>query len=392
VPFCAQLTLKDFYQRPEVKPYPFEAPGVTFWFGASQAIYQGVRYLGLGDSDRVLAPAFCCGLEIDVLIKSGIKVDFYKLRPDLSPDLAHVQTLCRDGVRALLVTHFFGFPQPMEEIVAFAKEYGLFLIEDNAHGLYSEDAEHRPLGSFGDISVFSFKKTLPIPDGGALVIPDAVAVNNFTTVVKSQDRPKVAIKLAGKLKYSLIESLRRKFPDFAGPLEKKLLDPVIKKLHPAGTGKKLPVSMQLIPEEDSIDFRLERANWGMSWISRILLEHQRHERIRDIRVRNYELLLNNLVINDRIKPIVSNLPKGCCPWLFPVITSETDSLQKFLKSNGVMGCRVWPYFHDTLPQKSFPYESMLKRDTFVLPVHQDINEDEVLYLAKVVNEWSSRNG
>jgi dTDP-4-amino-4,6-dideoxygalactose transaminase len=53
--------------------------------------------------------------------------------------------------------------------------YGIFVsheiyyIEDNAHGFLSTTAS-RPLGTFGDIAIFSQRKTVALPNGGALVI------------------------------------------------------------------------------------------------------------------------------------------------------------------------------------------------------------------------------
>lgn len=42
------------------------------------------------------------------------------------------------------------------------------LVEDLALGLFSAAPDGTPLGSCGDMSVFSLVKTLPLPDGGAL--------------------------------------------------------------------------------------------------------------------------------------------------------------------------------------------------------------------------------
>ena len=68
-----------------------------------------------------------------------------------------------------MTVNYFGFPQPFEEIRKFCKENNLNFIEDNAHGFLS-CLNGKPLGSFGDVSVVSFRKTLSTFNGAALVI------------------------------------------------------------------------------------------------------------------------------------------------------------------------------------------------------------------------------
>src|SRR5207245_6549749 len=68
----------------------------------------------------------------------------------------------------LYLIHYVGFPGPVQELSVACRARRLLLIEDCAQALLSNCAE-RPLGSFGDVAIFSIRKTLPVPDGGALV-------------------------------------------------------------------------------------------------------------------------------------------------------------------------------------------------------------------------------
>ena len=49
---------------------------------------------------------------------------------------------------------------------------GVAVIEDAAHGLFSLDPAGRPLGSRGDAAVFCPRKSLGVPDGGAVLVRD----------------------------------------------------------------------------------------------------------------------------------------------------------------------------------------------------------------------------
>ncbi len=51
---------------------------------------------------------------------------------------------------------------------ALGRRHECILVEDCALSLFSE-ADGKPLGAFGDYSVFCLYKTLPVPNGGVLV-------------------------------------------------------------------------------------------------------------------------------------------------------------------------------------------------------------------------------
>ena len=50
-----------------------------------------------------------------------------------------------------------------------AEQHGLPLIEDCALSLLSADGD-TPLGTTGDVAIFCLYKTLPVPNGGAMVV------------------------------------------------------------------------------------------------------------------------------------------------------------------------------------------------------------------------------
>ena len=85
----------------------------------------------------------------------------------LDPD--EVRRLCEThNPDVLYVIHYLGWPQPMPALVDLCRERGMYLVEDCALALLSE-VDARPLGSFGDWSIFCLYKTLPVPNGAVLV-------------------------------------------------------------------------------------------------------------------------------------------------------------------------------------------------------------------------------
>jgi len=109
---------------------------------------------------------------------------YYSIDRNLQPDLDQLSLLARAGARALYVIHFIGWPQPMNRILELCRTAGLILVEDCALSLLSQ-TDGRPLGSFGDYSVFCLYKTLPVPNGGLLVQNNS----NLPTIAPLQLHP-----------------------------------------------------------------------------------------------------------------------------------------------------------------------------------------------------------
>ena len=390
IPFNPGINGAYLIRKAPSRVFPCNTNTVTYWYGGAHAIYQGVGSLGLQKGDIVLVPAYSCGSEIAPLLAAGLNLEYYRSLPDLSPDFAHLESLCTKKPKALFIIHYFGFPQPLDALIVFKKKHDLYLIEDNAHGLFSMDHFGNPLGSSGDIAIFSFTKFLPLADGGALVINH----KNGNKTIKAGTPPHlypIAKKVAGKTACELIKIIGEKNTKVANVLKTQLLDrfsgePDMDRFEESGWDMPGIVDKYL-------DFDPVRANWRMSSVSRYLLERQPHRSIIHRRRRNFNLLLDLCKkINENLMPLFQNLPKGVCPLLFPVQTRDSLSLYHFLRSRGVEALRFWRFFHFDHPQERFPFETALKKNIIALPIHQDISINNVLYMADLLREWSIAHG
>ena len=89
---------------------------------------------------------------------------------DVDPDSQNLTTATiaekvSPRTKGIIVVHLAGWPCEMPDIMAFAREKGLWVIEDcaQAHGA---EIDGRPVGSFGDIAAFSFCQDKIITTGG----------------------------------------------------------------------------------------------------------------------------------------------------------------------------------------------------------------------------------
>ena len=98
---------------------------------------------------------------------------FYALDERLRIDIDSLRTELQSGfIRVLVIIHYFGYVDPSyAEAVKIAREYDVFILEDEAHAMLS-DVVGGICGRLGDACVYSFHKILPVESGGAAVIND----------------------------------------------------------------------------------------------------------------------------------------------------------------------------------------------------------------------------
>lgn len=91
---------------------------------------------------------------------------------DLLINIEHLENvLSKNEITAVVITHTFGQVVDMKKVIEITKKYGVKVLEDCSHS-HGASIRNKKVGSFGDISVFSFYPTKnlgAIGDGGALV-------------------------------------------------------------------------------------------------------------------------------------------------------------------------------------------------------------------------------
>jgi dTDP-4-amino-4,6-dideoxygalactose transaminase len=134
-------------------PFPLDHKGWRLFARGRHALWHGVRALGLGPGDAVLVPAYHHGSEVEALLRVGLECRFYGTDERLEPHEEELERLFKNGVRALHLTHYLGFPQDAPRWRRWCDERGLLLIEDAAQAwLASWDG--RSVGSLGDLAMF----------------------------------------------------------------------------------------------------------------------------------------------------------------------------------------------------------------------------------------------
>ena len=298
---------------------------VPCYFGRG-AIWNAVCIMELTETDNVLMPAYHCSIEVEAVLKAGTQVRFYNVNRNMRVDLHDLKEKIDDNTKAVFVIHYFGFPQPIDEIKKICEENDLLLIEDAAHSLFSS-YKGRFLGTHGDFGVLSMKKSLPIPNGGALMIN-----NSNYQVPKSLKKPNF-VSVLREMVFLFVNVIGLRCSNLYGILDFVFLKPIRKLLKIV---KRMSKSELGIVTPTSMEFSPEIGNWGMSKVSQKIIENIDVEYIKRKRRANYKFLLERIVGMDGITPCFKNLPEDVCPFFLPIVVNKRENLQKRLSEKGVL--------------------------------------------------------
>lgn len=147
--------------------------GIPYALGVSSctaALIVALKALGIGYGDKVIVPANTFMATAGAVVCSHAVPVFVDTDESLNLDPADLERVYDDEVKAIIAVPILGNPCEMDAIMAFAKERGLYVIEDVAQ---SCGVRYRGnyAGTIGDMGTFSFQmnKIITAGEGGAVV-------------------------------------------------------------------------------------------------------------------------------------------------------------------------------------------------------------------------------
>ncbi len=311
---------------------------------------EGYRRVRGGDSVRIWWPGYICVEALAGFSDVPVSFEFYRLRPDLTPDwerLGPVPSAEHGELQVLVLVHYFGFPSDTTGARRFADEHRMLLVEDAAHLLGMTPG----IGS-GDMLVFSPWKLLPVPSGGGLVTDAEVAED-----LETSGRGDAAGLLGWMVVRFLQRALRRLGISWHGFL--------------GFTALRHSLQSNITP---NVSNRMGR------FVAHLLqVESQEAERVRENRRRNYRALIEEIKKIKGVRPLFPDLPDGVCPYVFPIVL-ETPSVPvaSRLELAGIPGF-VWPELPEAIAVNSDLNREVqdLRDHILLLPVHQDLDDADI---------------
>lgn len=158
---------KKFGQWLDV-PYVFGA------FTGRSAFQLALEALRLERGKEIIFPVFTFPVIPAIAKMLGYRPVFCDVDPDtFNSGPEHIQPRITDKTGAVVATHLFGQPCPIQEVAELARKRNIRVLEDCAHAC-GVRVDNRQVGTFGDIGVFSFAegKNMPCFGGGAIATAD----------------------------------------------------------------------------------------------------------------------------------------------------------------------------------------------------------------------------
>jgi perosamine synthetase len=350
---------------------PFDADRVHWFYFARNAVWNAVKLFDLVGAE-VLVPSYHHGVEIEALVHAGARPVFYRVGGHWDVDLEDVAARIGPRTRALYLTHYAGFPGPVQAMRQLADRHGIALIEDCALSLLSSDGEHR-LGTGGDASVFCLYKTLPVPNGGALQINSGRhLLNGGEFELPALPAPPAAsvFSHAASALLKNVEMRGGRLGRWARSTVRGLAGGAVR----AGRVERVATG--------TMHFNPDHLCLGISPLTLRIAHAQDLDDCVARRRRNYLELLARLA--PLSTPLFRQLPVGVCPLFYPVLSDDKPAVLARLWAAGIEAVDFWRDHHPACDPAEFPDTMDLRRRVVEIPCHQDLDSETLNRMAEVV--------
>lgn len=300
----------------------------------TMTIFTAIKALGLGTGDEIIVPDFTMVASCNAIILAGAKPVFVDIEKEaLCLDLNEVERKITTKTKAIMSVAINGRSPDMNKLLAIAREYKLFIIEDAAQALGSY-YKNKHLGTFGDIGSFSFStpKIITTAQGGALVTNDKKLYENIIRIKdfgridrNSQDHDEIGYNF--------------KFTDLQAAIGIAQM-------------KKLP-------------WRIERKK------------------------KMYKLYYEQLENVEEIEFIQTDLNQTS-PWFIDIIVPNPAKLQKYLKIKNIGTRLFYPAIHTTKPYrrlKKFPNSLWASTHGLWLPSSTFLLNSDIIRISKEIKKY-----
>jgi len=149
---------------------------------ATGALHLALVALGVGPGDEVITSTYTFAACVNVIEHVGATPVLADIEPDtLCLDPESVAAAITPRTRVLLTVDYGGHPADYDRLLPLARTHGLQVVEDAAHALGAA-WNGRPVGSFADVTAFSFyaTKNLTTGEGGAAVTNDEALASRLS--------------------------------------------------------------------------------------------------------------------------------------------------------------------------------------------------------------------
>ncbi|WP_276500618.1 DegT/DnrJ/EryC1/StrS family aminotransferase [Terrimonas pollutisoli] len=156
----------------------------------TDALQIAMMALELQPGDEVITPSFTYIATTEVIALLRLTPVFVEVDPKtFCIDPVELEKVITPKTKAIVPVHLYGQSAPMDEIMAIARKYNLYVIEDNAQAIGCDytfsDGTKRKTGTIGHIGATSFypsKNLGAFGDGGAIFTNDDILAEKLKMI------------------------------------------------------------------------------------------------------------------------------------------------------------------------------------------------------------------
>ncbi len=141
----------------------------------TSALHLALDAVGIKEGDEVIVPSltFCASIQVITALKASPV--FCEINPKtLNIDIEDAKQRITSKTKAIMPVHYCGNACDMDALLDIGRKHKIFVIEDAAHA-FGSSYKGKKIGSFGDITCFSFDpiKNITCGEGGAVVLSNS---------------------------------------------------------------------------------------------------------------------------------------------------------------------------------------------------------------------------
>ncbi len=139
------------------------------------ALEVAMAALQIGPGDEVIIPAWTWHSSATAVVRSGALPVFAEIDESFNIDPSDIEHRITPKTKVIMAVHLQGCPADMDAVLSVARKRGIKVLEDCAQSV-GGSYKGKPLGSMGDISIYSHQlnKTITAGEGGSVVTNDPV--------------------------------------------------------------------------------------------------------------------------------------------------------------------------------------------------------------------------
>lgn len=302
----------------------------------TDALQIAMMSIDIKPGDEIITTPFTFVATVETIALLGAKPVYVDIdEKTFNMNIDEIEKKITNKTKAIIPVHLYGQSAEMDKLIILSKKYNLKVIEDSAQAFGSE-FKGKKVSSIGDIGCISFfpsKNLGAYGDGGMITTNDE--------------------NLAEKIRMITVHGAKRKyFHDILGVNSR--LDTIQAAI--------LRVKLKYIDEYT--DLRRKAANLYDKFLSKNIIIPYRMDKVKHV-FHQYTIRIN-----------------------------KRDELQNYLKENYIPSMIYYPVplhlqnaYRYNYKLGDFPFTESASKEVISLPMHTELTENQILYIAEKVNTF-----